>query len=94
MGTVDRTLFLLAFFLLHLLEGKEQNGSSYNRERFLFEEHISYLHDILPSTQLQRRVHFERGIDMQRLPGLSTQRIMGKNVFLGASTETAARSAG
>ena len=93
LSRLSRSTTLL--FSCYLLEGKEQNVFSYNRERFLFEKRISYLLDILSSTQVPPKlVHFERGIDMQRLPGLSTRRIMGSNVFFGASTETAARSAG
>ena len=35
---------------------------------------------------------FKRGIDVQRLLGRSTRRIMGRHGFFFASTETVARS--
>ena len=104
--TFCQLAFFLRFRLTiyYLLEGKEQNGISYSdwfrqcnrnlvRKRILFEEHISYVHDNFLSTRGHSLLPFECSIDMQRLPGRSTRRVMGRNVFLGASTETAAHPA-
>ena len=102
---LERDLAISPWFLNPYLDSKKKDGlysdrthkGRCNRERFLLKEPISDDDDIHPSTfpvwqQLEKP--FERGIDMQGFPGRSTRRIMGKIVFLGSSTRTAARSAG